>query len=220
MIGIIMAGGKSSRINNESYIKHVEKLLYKVPFAQNSPPLIVNTINALIDSDIMEKIFVVSSSVNSPKTVQKIQDKYSNNSLVKIINSKGAGYSQDLKNALQVISKQMCTIHNNVDVLVISGDMPFLDSSIILQITDHYAKDMWTCIVISKAYAEKWDTSFEYEVSVKNDMLCYYTGISLLSLNYDNNLSIMLPERHVILDDHRIAISINTKNDYTKFLTK
>ena len=251
MIGIVMAGGKGSRINinaddmsfysdhTTSLCKddHIEKLLFCVPSHTQShtpsntsckKPLVAHVIDMLLSSGCMSKVFVITSDSNAPATRAKIYEMYGDNSSIHIIDSQGAGYSQDLQDALHAISHDASVRDGDTGALVVSGDMPFLDTRIILSIANHYAKNMCTCIVVSKTYAALWNHKFEYDVFVndynKNDdgdggVLCYYTGISMVDLNcvdsstYDN-----LPQRHVILDDHRVAISINTLDDYTTYI--
>ncbi len=242
MIGIVMAGGKGSRINIatttttttinkiKSFYKdgNIEKLLFCAPsFTSSKKPLVAHVIDTLLSSGCMSKIFVITSNKNAPATQNKIYETYGDHPLVSIIDSKGTGYSQDLKDALHVISHDTNTCDGDMGALVVSGDMPFLDTAIILRIANHYAKNMCTCIVVSKSYATLWNREFEYEVFVNNyttnnnhnGTYCYYTGISIVDLNcVGSSTCDELPQRHVIIDDHRITISINTANDYTTYI--
>ena len=223
MIGVVMAGGKSSRISTDLKLSQIklfsnkdctEKLMLSFS-GKSAKPLIAHVIDALVNSKCMDKIFVITSQTNSPQTRKWLQEMYrDDNTIVKIMDSKGAGYSKDLQYSLCKISHQYGT---ETKAFVVSGDMPFLDSNVIRCICDHYAKNMWTSIVVSKIYAKKWDSSFEYMVVVDDYIKCYYTGISLVDLGHVND-AFDMPQRHVIFDDHRIAISINTINDYTTFL--
>jgi len=63
MIGIIMAGGKGSRMNLSG-----EKLLLKY-----KKPLILHVVDALITSNCFSKIFAITSS-NSPKTKKLLEE--------------------------------------------------------------------------------------------------------------------------------------------------
>lgn len=217
-----MAGGRGGRISADLKSSQTgilskkgcpEKLLL-CP-GKSAKPLVAHVIDALVNSKCMDKIFVVTSQANSPQTRKRLQEVYHNDdATVKIMNSEGAGYSKDLQYSLCEISHQ-CS--KETKALVVSGDMPFLDSNVIQSICDCYAKNMWTSIVVSKTYAERWGSSFEYMVAVDDGIKCYYTGISLVDLSCVADACGM-PQRHVIFDDHRIAISINTMNDYTTFL--
>ena len=211
--GRISADLKSSQTGAPSEEDCPEKLLL-CP-GKSAKPLVAHVIDALVNSKCMDKIFVITSQANAPQTRKRLQEAYHNdNAAVKIMDSEGAGYSKDLKYSLCEISRR-CS--RETKALVVSGDMPFLDSNVIRSICDCYAKNMWTSMVVSKTYAERWGSSFEYVVAVDDDIKCYYTGISLVDLSRVADACDM-PQRHVIFDDHRIAISINTMNDYTTFL--
>ena len=99
--------------------------------------------------------------------------------------------------------------------LIVSADMPHLDASVISSVSDHYAEGMWTSIVVSEPYAKMWDATLEYTTSV-NGVTCCYTGVSLVDcIKFDKHDG-DIPRRHVILDDHRIAFTLNTQDDHTK----
>ena len=128
MIGLIMAGGKGTRMQiNE------EKLLL-----QYKKPLILHVIDALKSSDCFEKI-IAATSPNSPQT-QKIIIK---NNLM-IFETLGEGFVTDLNNIL----KQLDNF-----VFVTSGDLPLLDGNIVKQIVDTVNYDkIWTSIVTTKSF--------------------------------------------------------------------
>ena len=97
-----MAGGKGTRMNMDK-----EKLLL-----QYKKPLILHVVDALKNSQCFEKIYAITSP-NAPKTQELLQK-----SNVPIIETKGDGYVQDLNYILTKFSDR---------ILVVSGDMPFLD---------------------------------------------------------------------------------------------
>ena len=120
MIGLVMAGGKGTRMNLDN-----EKLLLKY-----RKPVILHVVDSLKDSNCFSKILALTSS-NSPKTKKLLQE---NN--IEIFNTNGIGYVEDLTLVLQ---------STNDSVLVTSGDLPLLDSEIIKNIVKHYNPEkIWT----------------------------------------------------------------------------
>jgi len=190
MIALVMAGGKGIRMNSDS-----EKLLLNY-----KKPVIIHVINALKDSKCFEKVIAITSS-NSPKTQKLLEE-----SGIEIIKTTGKGYVQDLNSVL-------CSIDN--DVLVTSGDLPFLDDDIIKQIVaKHNIEKIWNSFVVTKQFLESLGLSSEFEITV-DDNSCILTGISLINTKKINSLDV-IKENYEVLDDKRIAFNLNTISDYEK----
>ena len=188
MIGLVMAGGKGTRMNLGN-----EKLLLKY-----KKPIILHVVDSLKDSNCFSKIFALTSS-NSPKTKKLLQK---NN--IEIFNTSGIGYVEDLTFILQ---------STNDSVLVTSGDLPLLDSEIIKNIIKHYNPEkIWTSILVTKKFLTKLGLESDYSINYDNQT-CNYTGISLINANKINS-SKNLDENYIIIDDKRIAFNLNTKEDY------
>lgn len=188
MIGLIMAGGKGTRMNLDT-----EKLL--LPYKK---PLILHVIDALKNSNCFEKIFAVTSP-NAPKTQELLC-----NSDVSIIKTKGDGYVQDLNYVLTQFSDK---------ILIVSGDMPFLDEQIIKEIiTKQNSKHSWISIVVTKDFLESLGLSGEFSVEL-DDKQCMYTGISLVNANQINSLD-SISEHFEIINNKKIAFNLNTKQEY------
>ncbi len=113
MIGIIMAGGKGSRMKLSE-----EKLLLKY-----KKPVILHVVDALKDSKCFSKIIAITST-NSPKTQKLLET-----SNIEIFSTPGDGYASDLNYVLNLIDD---------DALVVSGDLPFLDDQVVQQIVQNY----------------------------------------------------------------------------------
>jgi len=188
MIGLVMAGGKGTRMNLND-----EKLLLKY-----KKPIILHVIDSLKDSNCFSKIFALTSS-NSPKTKNFLQE---NN--VEIINTNGIGYVEDLNFILQ---------STNDSVLVTSGDLPLLDQDIIKKIVKHHdPKKIWTSILVTNKFLTMLGLESDYSIQY-NDQTCNYTGISIINANKINS-SKNLDENYIVIDDKRIAFNLNTKRDY------
>ena len=188
MIGLVMAGGKGTRMNLDN-----EKLLLKY-----KKSIILHVTDSLKDSNCFSKILALTSS-NSPKTKKLLQE---NN--IEIFNTNGIGYVEDLTLVLQ---------STNDSVLVTSGDLPLLDKEIIKKIVKHYDPEkIWTSILVTNKFLTKLGLESDYSIDYSNQT-CHYTGISLINSNKINS-SKNLNENYIIIDDKRIAFNLNTKQDY------
>ena len=187
MIGLIMAGGKGTRMNLDN-----EKLLLKY-----KKSIILHVTDSLKDSNCFSKILALTSS-NSPKTKKLLQE---NN--IEICNTNGIGYVEDLTLVLQ---------STNDSVLVTSGDLPLLDKEIIKKIVKHYDPEkIWTSILVTNKFLTKLGLESDYSIDYSNQT-CNYTGISLINSNKINS-SKNLDENYIIIDDKRVAFNLNTKQD-------
>ena len=188
MIGLVMAGGKGTRMN----LDH-EKLLLKY-----KKPIILHVVDSLEDSNCFSKILSLTSS-NSPNTKKLLQE---NN--IEIFYTDGIGYVEDLTLVLK---------STNDSVLVTSGDLPLLDKEIIQQIVNHYdSTKIWTSILVTNKFLTTLGLESDYSIHHSNQK-CNYTGISLINAN-KINLSENIDENYIIIDDKRIAFNLNTKRDY------
>jgi adenosylcobinamide-phosphate guanylyltransferase len=188
MIGLIMAGGKGTRMNLDN-----EKLLLKY-----KKPVILHVVDSLNDSQCFSNILALTSS-NSPNTKKLLQE---NN--IEVFDTSGIGYVEDLTLVLQSRSDSM---------LVTSGDLPLLDEEIIQKIVKNYNPEKtWTSILVTNKFLTTLGLESDYSIHYNNQK-CNYTGISLINANKINS-SKNLDENYIIIDDKRIAFNLNTKQDY------
>lgn len=193
MIGIVMAGGKGSRMNFPK-----EKLLLEF-----TKPVILNVINALKESNCFSKIIAVTSP-NSPETKNLLE-----RNDVSLFDTSGSGYAEDLNQVLTTISDS---------VFLTSGDLPLLDGEIIQRIVKQYTpENIWTSILITKKFQESLKISTEMQINFENKICCY-TGISLINARKISDLK-KIPENFIILDDKRIGFNLNTIEDYNLLST-
>lgn len=193
MIGIIMAGGKGSRMKLPQ-----EKLLLKY-----KKPIILKVADALSNSNCFSKIIFITSK-NSPKTKQLLQK---NN--YEIFELSGTGYVEDLNQILKLLREP---------VFVTSADLPLLDSEIIKKVTNFYDPNItWTSILVTKKFLQSLGLSSDYEITI-NEQICNFTGISMINSQNISNLD-NIKENFVILNDKRIGFNINTKEDFSLLYT-
>ena len=188
MIGLIMAGGKGTRMQSD-----VEKLLLEY-----KKPLVLHVIDALKNSNCFEKIFAATSP-NSPQT-QKILTE--NN--VKVFETLGENFVTDLNNILK-----------NLDdyVFVTSGDLPLLDENIIKQIVDTVnSEKIWTSVLTTKAFQLSLNLNPEC-IILFNDEDHVHTGISIVNASKIKNLE-TIDEDYLIINDKRVCLNVNTKTDF------
>ena len=186
MIGLIMAGGRGTRMDSNE-----EKLLLKY-----KKPVILHVVDALQNANCFSKIIALTSS-NSPNTEKILKE-----TGIDIISSRGESFVSDLNEILQQLDEM---------VFVTSGDLPLLDSQIVKTIIDHHeAEQTWTSIVTT--------LSFQKTLGIKSDCIVenhdyVQTGISIVDAKKITNLD-PVEEKFLVIDDKRIGLNLNTKDDY------
>ena len=188
MIGLVMAGGKGTRMQSEK-----EKLLLEY-----KKPLVLHVVDALKNSNCFEKIVAVTSP-NSPQT-QKTLTK--NN--VEIIETLGNNLVTDLNHVLKKL---------NDFVFVTSGDLPLLDGNIVKQIVaNSNPKKTWTSVVTTKSFQLSLNLEPECLISL-NEKEHVHTGISVVNATEIKNFD-SVKEDYLIIDDKRVCLNVNTKTDF------
>lgn len=188
MISLVMAGGKGTRMNTNQ-----EKLLLNF-----KKPIISHVIDSLEQSSCFEKIIAITS-FNSPKTEQFLKQIG-----IPTIHASGKGYAKDLNFALQKLED---------DILVVSGDLPLLDSDIIRKIVSLYDENkIWTSILVTEDFVDSLNLSKKFSINYQGKS-CFFSGISLVNSKKISSLK-QVQEYYTILDDKRIAFNVNTTDDY------
>ena len=187
MIGIVMAGGRGSRMGLGQ-----EKLLLR-----HKKQLVLCALDALDGSGCFSKV-AAATSPNSPQTERLLRERGYH-----VIGTGGAGYSEDLNSVLRQLAGP---------VFVTSADMPLLDGEVVRQIVNmHDSSALWTSIISTKKFRDKLGLSHDSAVT-HDGKLCSYTGISMVDSSRINSLG-MVDERFIILDDRRVAFNLNTRQD-------
>ena len=183
-----MCGGKGTRMKTSQ-----EKLLLR-----HKNPIIQHVISALQESNCFSKI-VAATSHNAPRTWE-----FLTNLGIHTMDTAGKGYVYDLNQIL----------HNfDESTFVTPGDMPLLDAEIIkkiVQLAD--TNNIWTTIIISKEFLDLLHLKTEHSLIYEKKYYSY-SGISIVNPNKLSGMA-TVEESYVILDDKRIALNLNTKEDY------
>ena len=188
MIGLVMAGGKGTRMNISN-----EKLLLEY-----KKPVIFHVIDALKNSHCFSQV-IVATSPNSPDTKHVLEQ-----NRIETLSTPGNGYVNDLNFLLQKMSGSM---------FVTSGDLPLLDEEIIQIMTEKFnSKNVWTSFLVSKKFLNSLGLESNLLIN-SGDIDCVHTGISIINADKIQNLD-PVKENYIILDDKRIAFNLNTKKDY------
>ena len=188
MIGLVMAGGKGTRMNLDN-----EKLLLKF-----KKPVILHVVDSLKNSNSFSKILAVTSC-NSPKTKKLLEE-----NKIETFDTSGIGYVEDLNSILKTI---------NDHVLVTSGDLPLLDEEIIKKIINQFdPKKTWTSILVTNKFLTTLGLESDFSIDF-DGQTCHYTGISLVNSKKISSLE-NLDENYIVIDDKRIAFNLNSKQDY------
>jgi len=189
MIGLVMAGGRGSRMEFPA----PEKLLLEY-----EKPVIFHVIDSLNDSHCFSKVFAATSP-NSPDTKYELKQRG-----IETLDTQGNGYVNDLNLLLQKM---------NGLVFVTSGDLPLLDEKIIQVIIEKFnPKNVWTSFLVSKKFLNSLGLKSNLLIN-SGDIDCVHTGISIINADKIQNLD-PVKENYIILDDKRIAFNLNTKKDY------
>ena len=189
MIGLVMAGGKGSRMEFPA----PEKLLLEY-----EKPIIFHVIDSLNDSHCFSKVFAATSP-NSPDTKNELEQRG-----IETLDTEGNGYVNDLNFLLQKMDGF---------VFVVSGDLPLLDEEIIQIMTEKFnSKNVWTSFLVSKKFLNSLGLESNLLIN-SGDIDCVHTGISIINADKIQNLD-PVKEHYIILDDKRIAFNLNTKKDY------
>ena len=187
MIGLVMAGGKGTRMDTLN-----EKLLLEY-----KKPIIFQVIDALKNSHCFSKV-IVATSPNSPDTKHALEKDD-----IETLPTPGNGYANDLNFLLQKLDGF---------VFVVSGDLPLLDEEIVQDMINFNSEYTWSSFLVSKKFLNS--LGLESNLLVKYDNTeCAYTGVSIINADKIKDLS-LVSENYIILDDKRIAFNLNTKEDY------
>jgi len=188
MIGLVMAGGKGSRMNISD-----EKLLLK-----HIHPTILHVVFALQNSECFSKI-IAATSPHSPKTKEMLQ-----NAGIDIFETSGEGFVVDLNSFLQTV---------NEEVFIVPGDLPLFDEDMVSTIVkEKHSDSLWTSYLVTKDFLITLGLKSEFTTTFQNKECCF-TGISLVNAKEINNLD-SVEEIFHILNDKRIAFNMNTIEDY------
>lgn len=188
MIGLVMAGGKGSRMEFPA----PEKLLLEY-----EKPIIFHVIDSLNDSYCFSKVFAATSS-NSPDTKYELEQRG-----IETLDTSGDGYVNDLNFLLQKMGGS---------VFVVSGDLPLLDKEIIQKLVKFNTEGIWTSFLVSKKFLNSLGLESNLLINY-GDIDCVHTGISIINADKIQNLD-QVKENYIILDDKRIAFNLNRKKDY------
>ena len=188
MIGLVMAGGRGSRMEFPA----PEKLLLEY-----KKPIIFHVIDSLNNSHCFSKVFAATSP-NSPDTKYELEQMG-----VETLDTQGNGYVNDLNFLLQKIDGF---------VFVVSGDLPLLDEEIIQKLVEFNSENVWTSFIVSKKFLDSLGLESNFLVNY-NNIDYVYTGISIINADKIQHLD-QVKENYIILDDKRIAFNLNTKEDY------
>jgi len=188
MIGLVMAGGKGSRMEFPA----PEKLLLEY-----EKPIIFHVIDSLNDSYCFSKVFAATSS-NSPDTKFELEQIG-----IETLDTSGDGYVNDLNFLLQKMGGS---------IFVVSGDLPLLDKEIIQKLVKFNTESIWTSFLVSKKFLNSLGLESNLLINY-DDIDCVHTGISIINADKIQNLD-QVKEDYIILDDKRIAFNLNTNEDF------
>ena len=196
MIGLIMAGGKGTRMQ----LNDEEKLLLNY----KNKPVIMHVVDALQNSNCFTNIIALTSS-NSPKTEKILKE-----SGIDIVSSSGHDLVSDMNEML---------IQLDDFVFVTTGDLPLLDSEVVKKIVERsHTDEIWNSVVTTGSFQKFLGTSIgstirDSDIENNPNNVFIQTGINIVNATKITDLE-PIKEFRLIFDDKRIGLNLNTKTDF------
>jgi adenosylcobinamide-phosphate guanylyltransferase len=182
-----MCGGLGVRMGGDT-----EKPLLEV----GGRPMIARVIDSLRESGRFERI-VAAVSPNTPATKDFLKS-----TDVEIIETPGWGYSSDLSAILGSLKPAR--------VLVISADLPLIDSRTIAEIATKAQSGPLLSVVFATKFFE--DIGITPSVSIMMNGVEYcQAGISIFDTS--KHVEGIMKEEYLVMEKREIAVNVNTKKD-------
>lgn len=212
MIGLVMAGGRGSRMGGGGGAGGgAEKLL--LPY--RGRPVVARVVDALLESGCVDGV-LAAVSPNSPGTRRYLLGRSRGAGTgpggprLRTAETAGAGYVPDLAEALRAAGGGR--------VLAAPGDLPLLDGAAVRRIAAlHGPGRAWTGIVTTRGFRESLGLSPGFGVDV-GGAGCVHAGISVIDAARARGPG-PVEEDHAVLDDRRVAFNLNTRGDYARLLS-
>lgn len=191
MDALVMAGGRGSRMKLP-----IEKPLLEI----NGKKLIEYVLDALAESNNIDNIHIAVSA-NGPETSKWLTTHFRD---LNIINTPGSGYVSDMVNAVK-------SAGINGPVLMIMADLPLISSEMIDEVITKYhtipqpALSVYNLLAVCRSKGLRPDTVFN-----KNGQLIVPSGLNILDADKIHEEQ---EDYNYILDNHRLAVNVNTIED-------
>ncbi len=221
MMALIMAGGRGSRLA----MKNEEKPLVKI----NGKPMISYVIDALLRSKCFNTV-TVALSRNTLRTRRYLMDEYADhdagygdvaigkcygNCKIRLVDTPAHGYVLDL-NSLILDCRDSDDRHGYYNIFITPADLPLIDEHTVRYIvgmaTSRRYNSAWIAVMTKKALLDSLGISCNECIDYNGSMLCY-TGISIVDTRGIRMVPAVIDEDHIILDDIRVAVNVNTLED-------
>ena len=198
IIGIVMCGGKGSRMKKHS---QTEKTMIKL----GKRRMVEYIIDSLKNTKFFLKI-VLNTTKQSPRTKAFLVKKYGKDyPTIEFCETGGNGYSLDLKSLLIKFSDFI--------IFFVPADLPLLSQYDINNIL-RSCKFQYPCnsIIIEKSFIENLGIKPSISFTYRNKDYCY-SGITIFNPRKISNLENNIPERFIVQNQIGIAVNVNEKTD-------
>ncbi|HUV83012.1 MAG TPA: NTP transferase domain-containing protein [archaeon] len=191
MDALVMAGGRGSRMKLP-----IEKPLLEI----NGKKLIEYVLDALEKSNNIDNIHIAVSA-NGPETGKWLSHRSRD---FNIINTPGSGYVSDMVDAVK-------SAGINGPVLMVMADLPLISSEMIDEVITKYhtipqpALSVYNLLSVCRSKGLRPDTVFN-----KNGQLIVPSGLNILDADKIHEEQ---EDYNYILDNHRLAVNVNTVED-------
>lgn len=198
IIGLIMAGGKGTRLKSKS-----EKPLYKF----NNKFLIDYVLDNMYQSKLIAKVLVIVS----PHT-QNTKDYLIESDFIELrdsfdthdkyfLDSPGKDYLSDLSYVLDILQE----ISKDNTLLMLNSDLPFVSSNVIDEVLEIYLnqdKSALSVLIPTEVY-DKYNVSYEYE----------FNGLVPSGLNILKSNNSIQDETNIVMENIELAFNLNSIDD-------
>lgn len=198
-VGLVMAGGKGSRLG-----LNIEKPLLEIC----GVTMLERVIAALRDSKFIERIFI-SVTKWTPRT--KIKAK----GLGVILETSGQGYVNDLREALKIIWR----VYGHKNVVVVNADLPLLKGFVIDEAVKHYVNVRPEALTVVVSFDEYRKLGFDADYSfIHEGMLVVPVGVNIIRADLISDEVKPLKERVYLSRYTKLLINVNTIDDAKRVL--
>jgi GTP:adenosylcobinamide-phosphate guanylyltransferase len=194
---IIMCGGRGTRMGKSTEEKPLQKLKGRM--------LIEYVADALVGSNIFERIIGVTSS-NTPNTNSFLRHHlYYKAGLIEVFKTRSDGYPTDLSKVVQTLKPR--------HVFVVPADLPLLRSKIVRKIVFNAIRLNHPCvsIVLEKSFVENMGMKPSVVVPIGTKKYCH-SGITVIdSCKFAPNSYVN--EVYIPMNEKQLAVNINSRNE-------
>lgn len=187
--GLIMAGGKGTRLSHG-----LEKPLIEIA----GKAMIQYPLSALADSKLVNEVYVAVSRF-TPKT-----EEYVRKMGVKVINTPGLGYVDDVKFAAENFG--------SCSMIVLGADLPLIDGEVVDEVLDRYSKTFKHALTVVSPLRDVLKVGLKPSCFIKHRGRTYVPcGVNVLDAGCMDEP--FIEQEVMVTSDLRMMVNVNSRSD-------